>query len=112
MANAQMVNGVYPNLSSGEVAYARFTLSLARDYSLRIGPSLPAGASIEVQIQSADRSYSYTRTFTSTDLGPINPPNMPGNATTLVLYLVRVRLISPSTLQAAPIPITVYLDAN
>lgn len=112
MSNAQMVNGSYPNISSGEVAYARFTLSLTRDYSLRIGPSLPSGASVEIQIQSTDGSYSYTRTFTSTNLGPVNPPNMLGNSSTPVMYLARVRLISPSTLQASSIPVTINLDAN
>lgn len=97
MSKAVLVNGTYPNVSEGEVAFAGFTLSADKTYNVTVvaTPPLPATAQFEVSIP----------TFRAIPLifpgsGGAQRVVLVGNATTAVYYPIRVRLISPTILQA------------
>ncbi len=108
MATAVQVRGSYPNLSEGEVAYARFALSKDTAYNLKIvgsnGP-LPLGSLIEVTFPYARLSYTFTGASTQDPLRLV----LTGNATTHVPYLVRIRLLSPNA-QIPDVTATVQLS--
>lgn len=108
MAKAVSVDGTYPNTSSGEAAYRRFTLSKDTAYNLRVistPPVLPAGSKVEVRLFSPSASFE----FTGSD-SPANRVVLRGLADPATPYLVRVSLISPFT--AIPdVNVTVVLDA-
>ena len=93
MANAVQVQGAYPNISEGEVAFARFALTKDTRYNLKVvgsnGP-LPAGSTIQVRFLLAGLFYTFDAS------SPVQLI-LPGNAITPVVYPVRIRLLSPST---------------
>lgn len=95
MINAVQVLGAYPNLSQGEVAYARFALSKDTAYNLKVVSSngaLPSGSSLEINVLSARLSYTFTGGATADSVRLV----LPGNATTHTPYLVRIRILSPN----------------
>ena len=97
MANAVLVQGVYPNISEGEVAFARFALTKDTRYNLKVvgsnGP-LPAGSTMEVRFLFAGFTYTFDASSATNSVQLI----LPGNATTPVVYPVRIRLLSPNAL--------------
>lgn len=104
MANAVMVpeliqgslQTAFPNVSEGEVAYARFTLSKDTAFNLNVTSStgpLPAGSRIQIRFLSTGLVY----TFNGDASAPAVRVILPGNSTTPVIYPVMVQLISPST---------------
>jgi hypothetical protein len=112
MSQATTVNGTYPNTSSGEVAYNRFTLSKDTAYSFNVTTlpaTLPAGTQVEVQFVSSTETIP-NRTYVFSGTGP-SPARivLAGNKDTPIVYLARVRLLSPTTL-APDITATVSLD--
>ncbi len=96
MANAVQVRGSYPNLSPGEVAYAGFTLSADRAYTLTVtaSPALANTAQLELMMPSFQASPIF---FTGS--GGSQRVVLTGNATTPVFQPVRLRLLSPTTQQ-------------
>lgn len=104
MAHATMVDGIYPNVSSGEVIYAKYLLTKdsAFNLSLSLPSPLPSGASIEVKVFGSTYLFDAANTPVRVTMG--------GNASTPVLYTLRMRLISPNTLQPAPIQVALRMD--
>jgi hypothetical protein len=96
MAKAVQVRGVYPNNTAGEVAYAGFTLSADRAYTLTVSasPALTGTAALELMLPSYQ---SAPLTFTGS--GGSQRIVLAGNSTTPVFQAVRVRLLSPATVQ-------------
>jgi hypothetical protein len=96
MADAVQVRGSYPNLSPGEVAYAGFTLSADRAYTLTVtaSPALASTAQLELMMPSFQASPIF---FTGS--GGSQRVVLTGNATTPVFQPVRLRLLSPTTQQ-------------
>ena len=96
MAKAVQVNGTYPNASHGEVFYAGFNLSADKRYILTatISPALGAGARIDLDLPRMPRTFSFTGSGGST--GPVT---LPVNLTPPVYYPVRVRMMSPLSIQ-------------
>jgi len=102
MAKAVQVNGSYPNLSSGEVFYAGFNLSVDKRYNLKatITPALAAGASLDVDLPLMGRTFSFTGSGQTLDAVVI-----PVYTTAPVYHSVRLRLKSPSAVQP-PVAVT------
>ena len=96
MANAVQVRGSYPNLSPGEVAYAGFTLSADRAYTLTVtaSPALASTAQLELMMPSFQASPIF---FSGS--GGSQRVVLTGNATTPVFQPVRLRLLSPAVQQ-------------
>jgi len=96
MAQAVQVRGSYPNNSEGEVAYAGFTLSADRAYTLSVtaSPALASNAQIELMLPILQ---SAPLTFTGS--GGSQRVVLSGNSTTPQFQSVRVRMISPTALQ-------------
>lgn len=96
MAKAVQVNGVYPNLSQGEVAYAGFSLNADKRYvlSATIAPALGAGAELELDLPRMDRTFTFTGSGGSTPGFVI-----PLSNTAPFYHSVRLRLKSPSSVQ-------------
>ncbi len=96
MADAVQVRGSYPNLSPGEVAYAGFTLSADRAYTLTVtaSPALASTAQLELMMPSFQSSPIF---FTGS--GGSQRVVLTGNATTPVFQPVRLRLLSPAVQQ-------------
>lgn len=97
MAKAAQVLGVYPNASELEVVYARFTLAkdIAYDFRIVTQPAvLPPGVTIETYFPAVGKTFTFSGTET-----PVRLP-LPGNATTPVIHLCRIRLLSAN--QVAP----------
>jgi hypothetical protein len=96
MAGAVQVNGVYPNLSQGEVAYAGFLLNTDKRYVLStvISPALGAGAQLDLDFLLLARTFSFTGVGGSSD-----PVVIPMSGTAPYFHPVRLHLRSPSTLQ-------------
>ncbi|HJW71456.1 MAG TPA: hypothetical protein VJ486_01255 [Geothrix sp.] len=96
MATAVQVNGAYPNLSQGEIAYAGFSVSTDKRYviSATITPALGAGAAVELDVPRAYRTFLFTGSGGSTD-----PVIMPMSGTAPYFHPVQMRLKSPTTLQ-------------
>jgi hypothetical protein len=96
MAKAVQVNGVYPNLSQGEVAYAGFSLNADKRYQVTatISPALGAGAELELDLPRMGRTFTFTGAGGST--GTIT---IPVDTTAPVYHPVRLRLKSPSSIQ-------------
>lgn len=105
MADAVQVGGSYPNLSPGEVAYAGFTLSADRAYTLTVtaSPALASTAQLELMLPSFQ---STPILFTGS--GGSQRVVLTGNATTPVFQPVRLRLLSP-TVQQPDTTVTVSL---
>lgn len=104
MSGASLVDGVFPNASSGEVVYAKFTISkdTAFNLSLSLPSPLPPGATIEVRLVGQTLIFDGTNTPVRIVLA--------GNITTPQLYTVRMRLLSPTTLQSNPIQAALRFD--
>ncbi|GLH70810.1 hypothetical protein GETHPA_23430 [Geothrix rubra] len=96
MAKAVQVRGVYPNNSEGEVAYAGFTMSADRAYTLTVSasPALASTAELELMLPSYQ---SAPLTFTGS--GGSQRVVLAGNSTTPMFQALRVRMVSPTTLQ-------------
>jgi hypothetical protein len=96
MAKAVQVRGVYPNNAEGEVAYAGFTLSADKAYTLSItvSPALASTAQLEMMLPSFQAAP-----LTFTGSGGSMRVVLPGNSTTPVFQPVRMRMVSPTTLQ-------------
>ena len=96
MANAVKVQGSYPNLSEGEVAFARFTLTKDTAYNLKViasnGP-LPAGSLVEIRLNVYGLSYTFDGSSTANSIRIV----LPGDSTTPVVNPIRIRLLSPNT---------------
>lgn len=102
MANAVQVNGVYPNVSQGEIFYTGFSLSADKRYvlSATISPALGADARIDVDLPQMGRTFSFT------GAGQSQPAVVfPVSSTAPFYHPVRVRLRS-STL-SPPVTVTV-----
>lgn len=96
MANAVQVRGAYPNNTNGEVAYAGFTLSADRAYTLTVtaSPALASTAALELVMpayQSAPITFAGS--------GGSQRLVLSGNSTTPVFQPVRLRMISPTAVQ-------------
>lgn len=104
MAKAVQVNGTYPNLSSGEVVFARYLLTKDTAFlmSLNLPAPLPAGTQIAVVLNRTTYHFDNANT-------PIRLTQS-GNATSPALYTLSMRLLSPTTLQAGPIQAALRLD--
>ena len=96
MAGAVQVNGVYPNLSRGEVAYAGLLLNADKRYVLStvISPALGAGAQLDLDFLLLGRTFSFTGAG-----GSSGPVVIPMSGTAPYFHPVRLRLRSASTLQ-------------
>jgi hypothetical protein len=96
MAHAVQVNGTYPNLSEGEVAYAGFTLSADGAYILTVtvSPALASTAQLELMMPTFQASPLF---FTGS--GGSQRVVLSGNSTTPLFHPVRLRLLSPTTQQ-------------
>ena len=96
MAKAVQVRGVYPNDSEGEVAYAGFTMSADRAYTLSVtaSPALAGTAELELMLPSFQ---SAPLTFTGS--GGSQRVVLSGNSTTPMFQPVRVRMVSPTAVQ-------------
>ena len=96
MANALQVQGAYPNVSEGEVAYARFALTKDTAYNLKVvgsnGP-LPAGSTLEIRFLFAGLNYTFDASSAANSIRLV----LSGNAATPVVNPVRIRLLSPNT---------------
>ena len=92
------VNGSYPNLSSGEVFYAGFSLTVDKRYTLKatISPALASGASLDVDLPMMGRTFNFTGSGQTLDAVVI-----PVYTTAPVYHTVRLRLKSPATAQPA-----------
>ena len=110
MASDHQVNGSYANASYQEIAYLGVSQSSDQAYQMTVQTTpnpLPAGATIEVVVFAGGNTQAYT--FSGNNATPIAftlAGN--GNTTTPNRYPIRVRLISPSTLQP-DIPFTLQL---
>lgn len=96
MAKATQVNGVYPNVSQGEVFYAGFNLNPDKRcvLSTTIAPALGAGTQIDLDLPRMNRTFSFTGSGGSTGTIVI-----PGGITAPYYHPVRLRLKSPTALQ-------------
>ncbi len=97
MTNALQVQGAYPNVSEGEVAFARFALTKDTAYNLKVVSSiglLPVGGTIEIRFPLTGLTYTFDGTSTSNSVRLV----LSGNSTTPVVYPVRMRLLSPTAL--------------
>jgi hypothetical protein len=105
MAKAVTVNGTYPNVSAQELAFARFTLSKDTAYNVSI-QTVPASLLAEGQVQIL---IDNQEALFSGNASPAQKMTFLGNTTTPLTHRVRVRLLSPNTLQPN-LQVTVRLD--
>ncbi|MFN8011851.1 MAG: hypothetical protein U0P81_10665 [Holophagaceae bacterium] len=109
MAKATQVDGAFPNTSSAEAFYTRFTLSKDTAYQLRLGSlsaALPPGARLEVRVPTNSVPYVFT--------GASDPGYrvvLRGNKDTPLVYLLLVRLVSPDV-QVPDFTATLSLEAQ
>lgn len=96
MAKAVQVRGAYPNNTDGEVAYAGFTLSGDRAYTLTVtaSPALASTAALELMMPAYQSSP-----ITITGSGVSQRIVLTGNSTTPAFQPVRLRMISPTAVQ-------------
>lgn len=107
MAKAVSVNGAFPNVSSGEIKYAHFTLDKDTPYNVKVATvpaELPLGASLEITFPIPNLTFSYTGSAS-----PAHRVVLRGLKDAPVQHNVRVRLVSPNNL-APDITATVSLD--
>lgn len=97
MAKAVQVNGVYPNVSRGEVFYAGFNLNADKRYVISVGisPALPAGAEVDLDLPQAIRSFSFSGSSGTTEAFTL-PMSL---STGPYYHAVRLRLKSPNAVQ-------------
>jgi hypothetical protein len=103
MAQAVPVSGVYDNTSFGELKYAYFTIQPTRAYLMSV--ELPGGAltngRVEVSFigtRTPDGQVLSTYTFSTSTTTPI-PLTLQSLPSTSSYWIVRVRMLSPTTLQ-------------
>ncbi len=103
MANATPVAGVYGNMSSGELAFAQFTVSRTKVYALDV--QFPGGALTNGQVEvsfigigTPDGLVVSTYTFTNSTAASI-PLTLQAPLGAASTWLVRVRMLSPTVLQ-------------
>lgn len=109
MAKAVLVDGAFPNTSSAEAFYARFTLSKDTAYQLKLSSlsaPLPAGARLEVRVPTNGVPYVFT-----SQSDPGYRVVLRGNKDTPLVYLLLVRLVSPDT-QVPDFSATLSLEAQ
>lgn len=96
MAKATLVDGVYPNVSQGEVFYAGFSLNPDKRciLSATVTPALGAGVQLDLDLPRMNRTFSFTGSGGSTESIVI-----PGGITAPLYHPLRLRLKSPTTLQ-------------
>jgi hypothetical protein len=97
MSKASQVNGVYPNVSQGEVFYAGFALTVDKRCTLSATitpPLVGTDARIDVDLPMMSRTFSFTGSG-----GTVGVVTIPAYTTAPVYHPVRVRLVSPTTLQ-------------
>jgi hypothetical protein len=96
MAKAGLVNGLYPNLSQGEVFYAGFSLNADKRCTLKatITPALAAGTQVDVDLPRMPRTFTFTGSGGTTEAIVI-----PVSGTAPWYHSVRIKLKSPLTLQ-------------
>jgi hypothetical protein len=96
MAKATLVDGVYPNVSQGEVFYAGFSLTPDKRciLSATVTPALGAGVQLDLDLPRMNRTFSFTGSGGSTESIVI-----PGGITASLYHPLRLRLKSPTTLQ-------------
>jgi hypothetical protein len=108
MAKATAVAGTYPNTSSGEATYRKFSLSKDTAYNLRVTTvpaTLPAGTKVQVRLFAPSVIFEATGSDTPAIRVPLR-----GNKDTAINYLMRIGLVSPTTL-SPDVTVTVSLDA-
>jgi hypothetical protein len=96
----------YPNVSTGEVFYADFTLTADKPctISASISPPLDDGAEVEVDLPAIPRTITFSGS------GGTTPPMvLPVNNTVPFYHPLRIRMVSPSSLQP---DVTVTLTLN
>jgi len=103
------VNGSYPNLSSGEVFYAGFSLTVDKRYNLKatISPALVSGASLDVDLPMMGRTFNFTGSGKTLDAVVI-----PVYTTAPVYHPVRLRLKSPTAVQPAVVVTIAFVPAS
>ena len=107
MAGATPVGGVYPNTSSREVGWAQFTITQNRIYDL--GVTLTSGGvpvtltngQVEIAIQGIATPDGQSEDIWTVSSSTTAPFRLAAKATngTSTTYHVRVRMLSPTTLQ-------------
>lgn len=96
MTKALQVRGSYPNLSQGEVAYAGFSLNADKRYvlGLTISPALDPGNQVELALPFLGQAFTFTGAG-----GTTAAVTLPVNNTAPYFHPVRLRLMSPATVQ-------------
>ena len=96
MTKASLINGVYPNVSPGEVVYSGFSLSADKRcvLSVAISPALAAGTQLDVDLSRMSRTFSFSGAGGSSEVIVI-----PVSVTGPFYHPVRFRLKSPAALQ-------------
>lgn len=104
MAQAEELNGTFPNISQGEVGFSKFLLAKDTAYNLYVttSPALPSGVTIECLLDGI-QTISFPQGLGSLRI------TLRGNATVPILHSVRTRVISPS-LRIPDTVATVHLD--
>jgi len=94
MAKATQVDGVYPNLSQGELYYASFTLNADKRCVLSavISPALPADARVELDLPGLSQTFSFAGVG-----GSMGTITLPVPVASPFFHTVRMRLKSPTT---------------
>lgn len=110
MSADHLVNGVYPNESYKELAYLGIAQVNDQTYRLTLQTTpnpLPSGATIQVVVFSGATTQAWT--FSGSSASPATF-TLAGNGSTAspLQYPVRVRLLSPATLQS-DIPFTLQV---
>ena len=97
MAGAELVRGVYPNCSNGEVAFAKIALTLDRAFNVSFvcNPPLPAGVKVELVV-NGDVASPFLFDGTAANTRLINLAGNYGDTTTPKWHYFRVRLLSPN----------------
>jgi hypothetical protein len=114
MANAQQIPDpltgalVFPNVSQGEVAYAKMAIFYDVNYQLSIDPTtpIPANAQIEVVVDGHISSQAYL--FPAPSPFVVTLKGNPRDSTNPVWHYLRIRLISATAI-SADVPVTLNL---
>jgi hypothetical protein len=96
MGSSIQVHGTYPNVTRGEVVYAGFSLTTDKRYTLSatITPALTTGNRIELDLPRMNRTFTFTGAG-----GSMAATTFPVNATAPYYHPLRLRLVSPSSVQ-------------
>lgn len=107
-SGVETVVDAYPNNSFDEVRYARFALTIDRNYVLRVTtvPALPPGAQIEVRL---DGDAQQTYLFPKNDSVEITLLGHPADLSTPLWHGARVRILSPDV-KVLGTQVTIHLE--